>query len=83
MSSKDVSEFLEKESNALGYVIFILNCISGLARPIIESGKSVILIAETYGGSGDYVLEYSRALAKGYTVIRYSYEGYIRSQGVV
>jgi len=68
-NSRDVSEFLKKESGAIGYVVFILNCISGLARPIIQSGKPVILIAETYGGSGDYVLEYPRALAEGYPVI--------------
>ena len=67
--SIDVSEFLEKESGAIGYVVFILNCISGLARPIIQRGKPVILIAETYGGSGDYVLEYPRALAEEYPVI--------------
>jgi len=61
-SVKDVNEFLKKESGSLGYVVFILNCIAGFVRPIFFSGKPTIAIAETYGGSGELLLEYSRAL---------------------
>jgi len=59
---------LYKEENAPGYLVFVLNCISGLLRPIVETRKPLILVNETYGGSGDYVLEYSEAIEKGYPV---------------
>ncbi|MEM0005168.1 MAG: hypothetical protein QXE10_06095 [Desulfurococcaceae archaeon] len=65
----DLREMLYKEENAPGYLVFVLNCISGLLRPIIEMRKPLILVNETYGGSGDYVLEYSEAIEKGYPVI--------------
>ncbi|MCD6488744.1 MAG: hypothetical protein J7K21_05925 [Desulfurococcales archaeon] len=66
---EDVRELLKKEADSPGYMVFILNCITGLVRPIIYSGKPVILVSETYGGSGDYVLEYNRARSEGYPVI--------------
>ena len=66
---EEASEFVEFERGSLGYVTIILNCIAGLARPIFFSGKPVIAIAETYGGSGEFLLEYSRALSKGYPIV--------------
>ncbi len=65
----DLVKALTKESNALGYLVFVLNSISGLLKPLIERGKPVILISESYGGSGDYLLEYSEAIKKGYPII--------------
>ena len=59
--SEDVKKFLESEAKSVGYVVFILNCITGLVRPILYSYKPVIMIAESYGGSGDFLLEYSEA----------------------
>lgn len=65
----DVNKFLKIESKAPGYVAIVLNSISGLAKPVIQSGKPVLLIVETYGGSGDYLLEYAQALDKGFPVV--------------
>jgi len=65
----DVNNVLVKETDSPGYIVFILNSISGLLKPIIYSGKPVVLVNETYGGSGDYVLEYGEAVKQGYPVI--------------
>jgi len=65
----DVSDFLDRESDSIGYLIFILNCIAGLIRPILYSGKPVIMIGETYGGSGEFLLEYSSAKEEGRPVL--------------
>jgi len=65
----DLKVAISKETNAPGYMVFVLNCISGLLKPIIETRKPLILVNETYGGSGDYVLEYGEAVEKGYPVI--------------
>jgi len=66
---EDVSNFLDEEKTSTGYLVFVLNSIGGLLRPILQSGEPTILINETYGGSGEYLLEYSRALKKEYPVI--------------
>lgn len=65
----DVSKFVEEERDVVGYMIFILGGISGLVRPILQSGKPTLLIGETYGGAGEYLLEYSRARDEGKPVV--------------
>ena len=65
----DVDKVLKSEKGSTGYVLVILNSISGLVKPFLHSGKPVIMIAETYGGSGDFLLEYSRALKQGMPVV--------------
>jgi len=65
----DLREAISREASAPGYLVFVLNCISGLLKPLIELRKPLVLINETYGGSGDYVLEYGEAVEKGYPVI--------------
>jgi len=69
MDINDLKEAFSREASAPGYVAFILNCISGILKPLIQAGKPVILINEAYGGSGDYVLEYGEAIQRGYPVI--------------
>lgn len=65
----DLKTAMLKEPNPPGYLVFVLNSISGLLKPIILSGKPVVIIAETYGGSGDYLLDYAEFSSKGYPVI--------------
>jgi len=65
----DLEEALIKESSSLGYLVFVLNCISGLLKPLLNTGKPIVIINETYGGSGDYVLEYGEAVKKGLPVL--------------
>lgn len=66
---EDVSSFLEEEKTSSGYLVFVLNSIGGLLRPIVQSGEPTILINETYGGAGEHLLEYSRAIEEGYPVL--------------
>jgi len=68
-SPEDVSSFLKEEADSVGYLLFVLNCIAGLVRPILFSGKPVIMIAETYGGSGEFLLDYPTAIKEGMPVI--------------
>lgn len=57
----DASRVIRKEADASGYIVFVLNSVRGLIRPILQSGKPTILVGETYGGAGEYLPEYSRA----------------------
>ncbi|RLE57432.1 MAG: fucose isomerase [Thermoprotei archaeon] len=66
---EDALKVLEDEAEATGFLVFILNCIAGLARFFLRSGKPVIAVAETYGGSGEYLLDYPRAREEGYPVV--------------
>lgn len=65
----DVNEFLERGGGSVGYLLFVLNCITALVRPILHSFKPTVIIGETYGGAGEYLLEYSRAREAGMPVI--------------
>ncbi|MET1160403.1 MAG: fucose isomerase [Thermoprotei archaeon] len=67
--SDDLREAILKEARSRGYLVFVLNSISGLLKPVIQSGKPVVLISETYGGSGDYLLDISEAIERNYPVI--------------
>ena len=66
---EELSEALNKSRDVIGYVAFLLNSLYGLAKPIIDSDKPVILIAETYGGAGDFLLDYNRAQIENKKVI--------------
>lgn len=65
----DVNTFLKRESGSTGYLIFVLNGPNALMRPILYASKPTIIIAETYGGAGDLLLEYPRARESGMPVI--------------
>jgi hypothetical protein len=63
----DAERFLEEGGE--GYLLIVLNSIAGLVRPILYSRKPVVIIAETYGGAGEYLMEYSRALEAGMPIV--------------
>ncbi|MGC8601807.1 MAG: hypothetical protein ACP5GO_04965 [Thermoprotei archaeon] len=67
-SLDDLRAFLEKEREAIGYVVVDLQGPSVMLTEIVETGKPVILLAETLGGGGDYLLD--RALFEKYPVVR-------------
>lgn len=67
--SEDVDRFVRTRCESAGFLVFTLNCIAGLVRPILQSGTPTVLINETYGGSGEYLLEYNRARKAGKPVI--------------
>lgn len=54
------------------YVVFVLSSIPGIVRPILMSGVPTLVVNETYTGSGEFLLEYSRALRAGKPVLAVS-----------
>ncbi|MCD6536139.1 MAG: fucose isomerase [Thaumarchaeota archaeon] len=67
--STEAAEAVESSKSADGFLVFVFNSLYGLSRPIIEAGKPTILVAETYGGAGDFLLEYARAKSEGKRVL--------------
>ncbi|MGC8622117.1 MAG: hypothetical protein ACP5U0_09410 [Caldisphaera sp.] len=51
-----------KDQDLIGYVLINFNSISGILRPFLWSDVPTLLISETYTGSGEFLLEYSKAL---------------------
>jgi L-fucose isomerase-like protein len=66
-TASDVEKFLKEEGES--YLLIVLNSIAGLIRPILYSHKPTVIIAETYGGAGEYLMEYSRALEAGMPIV--------------
>jgi len=61
---------LELEKDSIGFVVVLLHTWSGGAtRVFLESGKPVVLIAESYGGGGEFLIEYGKALSNGGKVV--------------
>ncbi len=66
----DAGRVLEAEKDSIGFIVFILHTWSGGAtRVFLESGKPVVLIAESYGGGGEFLLEFGRAVGEGKPVV--------------
>ena len=51
-----------KSTRIDGVLLFVLSSIPGIVRPVLMSGLPTVVINETYGGSGEFLLEYSKAL---------------------
>lgn len=49
-------------SGTVGSLVFNFWSIPGIVRPILSRGIPTILVSDTYGGSGEFLMEYSRAL---------------------
>jgi L-fucose isomerase-like protein len=67
---EEAKRVVEEERGSVGFVVVILHCWSGGAtRVFLETGKPVILVAEAYGGGGEFLLEYGRAVSEGRPVV--------------
>ena len=49
-------------NDTVGVIVFNFWSIPGIVRPILTRGIPTLLVSETYGGSGEFLMEYSRAL---------------------
>ncbi|WP_291766059.1 hypothetical protein [Caldivirga sp. UBA161] len=49
-------------SGTTGLLVFNFWSIPSIVRPILSRGIPTILFSDTYGGSGEFLMEYSRAL---------------------
>ncbi|MEM0027092.1 MAG: hypothetical protein QXT53_04955 [Ignisphaera sp.] len=67
---EEARKVVEIEKGSIGFVVILLHTWSrGATRVFIESGKPVILIAESYGGGGEFLIEFGRALSEGRRVV--------------
>lgn len=67
---EEARRVVELERDSVGFVVVLLHTWSGGgARVFIESGKPVVLIAESYGGGGEFLIEFGRGLREGRPVI--------------
>jgi hypothetical protein len=67
-SSEDAEKLLQNDKDVDGYVVYIVGIWTGVARKIASSGKPAILVDDLYAGSGEFLIEYARALREGYKV---------------
>jgi L-fucose isomerase-like protein len=51
-----------------GYLVYILGIPSGGARPIVDSGRPVVLVDDLYGGTGSFLTTYAYARRRGLKV---------------
>ncbi len=62
-SINDAADAVSKlQGDTVGLLVFNFWSIPGIVRPILSKGIPTILISDTYGGSGEFLMEYSRAL---------------------
>lgn len=59
-TASDALRALRKLGDVDGYLVFILRHLTGVLRPILRSGKPTVIIAETYTGAGELMMEYKR-----------------------
>jgi len=74
-SFNDSVSILKELGDVTGYLVFNINMMGGVLRPILLSGKPAVVLSETYVGSGEFLMEYSRALSSGMPVVGFSMRG--------
>ncbi len=61
MNGDDAKRILAEDKDIDGYVVYLLGIWTGVARVVADSGRPTIFIDDLYGGSGEFLVEYSRA----------------------
>lgn len=88
-SREDVEKALKEIDEVDGYVVYYIGIWLGATEIILKKNKPTILVDDLYAGSGEFLLEYSRAKKKGYPVLGVAASNikdivkYIRLLGVV
>lgn len=67
-SVKDAEKLLQDDKNVDGYVVYLVGIWTGAVRKIASSGKPTILVDDLYAGSGEFLIEYARAMREGQRV---------------
>jgi len=68
-SLEDATKTLEEAKDAASYIVFVFSMITGFFRTILWSGKPCVVIAQSLTGSGDLLMEYSRARGAGMPLV--------------
>ncbi len=64
-TASDALNALKRLRDVDGYLVFVLRHLTGVLRPILRSGKPTVIIAETYTGAGELMMEYKRIIDEG------------------
>jgi hypothetical protein len=67
-STQEAEKLLQNDRDIDGYVVYLVGIWTGAARKIAASGKPVLLVDDLFAGSGEFLIEYARALREGYRV---------------
>ncbi len=67
-SAEHAEKLLQNDRDVDGYVVYIVGIWTGVAQKIASSGRPVILVDDLYAGSGEFLIEYARALRAGFRV---------------
>jgi len=67
-SGEEAGKLLQNDKDVDGYVVYIVGIWTGVAQKIVSSGRPVILVDDLYAGSGEFLIEYARALRGGHKV---------------
>jgi hypothetical protein len=67
-SVQDAEKLLHNDKDSDGYVVYLVGIWTGAARKIVASGRPTILVDDLFAGSGEFLIEYARALREGHRV---------------
>lgn len=67
-SAEEAGRLLQNDKEVDGYVVYIVGIWTGVAQKIASSGRPVLLVDDLFAGSGEFLIEYARALREGYKV---------------
>ena len=68
-TASDSIRVLREIGGVDGYLVFVFRHLTGVLRPIIMSGRPTVILAETYTGSGELMMEYRRIVEGGLRVL--------------
>lgn len=60
-TDEDVKKLLDGDQDVDGYVVYVLGIPSRAARPMIASGRRIVLVDNLYGGTGQFLGAYAQA----------------------
>jgi hypothetical protein len=68
MNAAEGKKLLENDKDVDGYLVYMLGIWAGAGREIAAAGRPVIFVDDLYAGSGEFLIEYSRARRQGLKV---------------
>ena len=67
-NAEDAKKILETDKDIDGFVVYMIGIWTGAPQVIASSGKPVIFVDDLYGGSGEFLVDYSEAKKNGLKV---------------
>ncbi len=67
-NAADARKLVAEDTDADGYVWYMLGLWSGSSQVLLNTGKPVLLVDDLYGGSGEFLITYAAAKRQGLKV---------------